>query len=733
MISVKYSNKRVYFHSFKKAFSTSIGAAVICLLVMLLLIPVSTSIIHDSSIFNLTYTHHQMKYRFFYESLRPLVNGAAVISGILISLVQFRFMLIKRYSDAYFSFGIRRGTLFLLHSIAGILQIFFIVFIPMFISMLMNLAAFGELGYGSVIFSGFIFMTMGLFTLSFLGFAAASLICSVSGTLIEAVSFSILILAAPSIILYGINALTKTLLFGNAFGVTASTGTIGAAETLLNKLDFLNPVYFFYNISASYNLQSEHLDDYVLPDMQWGRIAGWIVCGIIIFIMGIMLLKRRKAEIAGISGQNFIMNFIFTFLVSFLGFCVVLEFLIFAGMSLAIAASVLSFLILYMILQYLQRRSILKKMWQFPLQLGLVLIITLILGTGGLGYSNKIPELKDIESVQMTYVGTPNYLSGQPGGISYGRQYYLTNSYTYTGQDIETVMELHKVLIDEGKGKLELNSSNFSSTTIPYDITVTYILQDGSKLTRYYDRTTYEVLEEMLALDDTNTVRKAVSDTITKGEGLYYASGAYKNGTVYVSSSWYTNPRELLLDPQQRQTLLSCIEQDVLNQNVEERYFPSEGAKGIIMFSLNGSGDDLNFGYNFSNTIVYLTPEFENTWNFFEDAGLTYCFDFTNEIESIELQECDPYISLVNTSVDPSSAFFMGYLSDQSRDYIQTKDFEKNIEITSEDKVKELASLLQNNYFMSRGGYLACAKIKDKEQYIYKYLPKDVVPDYIYQ
>lgn len=730
MTTAKYSNRQLYAHTFKRAFFSSFGVALICLLVMILLIPVSTSIIPDYSIFNLDYTHNQMKYRFFYESLRPLVNGMAVPSGITTALMLFRFMLVRRSSDAYFALGIKREKLLILHSLAGIIQLFFVVVIPMLISMIMNIKAFGELGYTPEITAGFRYMSAGLFTLALVGFGITALVCCMVGTMTEAGLFALIIAAGPSIILYGINALTKNLLFGNAFGTSTSTGTAQVSQSLLDKLDFLNPILFFFSTSEHYNMQSERFDGYVLPGMQWSRIIGWLIVFVVIMVLAGLALKKRKAEISGVSGKSRIFRFVITFLLSFLGFSLTLSFAYPAGMKLAVLAAVAAFLVIYVIAELLQVHSIRKALWKLPIQLGITVIATVILCTGGLGYSSSIPELKDIESAKISYVGSPNYLSGQPGGMGDGAQYYISSTYTYTDtSDIETLMNLHKELIKAGKGKLALSSLNFSSTFVPYDITVSYQLKNGSQITRYYDRTTYQVLEDMLAMDDTDMVKASMQQTITNGDGLYYAAGAYKSGTIYLSNSWYTNPSKLSIDSSQRQELLSCIAEDVANQSVEERYFPKEDAVGIIMFSLSGDSDSLQFGYNFDNAVVYLTPEFTNTLQFFKDAGLSYCFDFEDEIESITLQAFNPYVSKVNTMVRPSSAFFMGYTTGYSGEYIQVKDFGGDLELTEPEEISEISGLLQNNYFMSGGGYLACVKIKGKEQYVYKFLPVQDAPD----
>lgn len=721
------------FHAFFQALRGSLGTAVIGFIVMMLLFPVSTSGVPEISIFNIDYTHNQMKYRLYLENLNYVVNGAVILLGIALAVSLCRFMLVRRSSDAYFALGIKRRKLLLIHSLAGIFYIAVILFIPLFISLILNIVAFGELGYGSAAFGGFFYMLLGFFALCLVSFFLTMVICCSVGTVTESIAFSVIILGGISIILYGINTLSKQLLFGNAFGLSTSTGTAEISSDLLTVLEKYNPVLFFLRGSESYCAQYIRYDGYVQPEAMPILCLAWLVISFLLFLLAGRVLKARKAEIAGVSGKNREINFVVTFLVAFLGFTVILDGMADYGILLAIVSASIVFVVLYFLMEKLQTRRVRIKSWKLPVQLGVVLISVLILKTGGFGYSGRIPSIEELETAQMSYVGSPNYLSTDMGGTGNGKQYYIMSNCEFTREeDLETVISLHKAILEGGKERLAADMENFSSTTVPYDIIIRYKLENGKEITRYYDRTKFEVLEKMLALDETQAVRANMQASLLAGEEAFYgAAGAYQNGLIFLNNSYYTNPKQVLMTAEQRSELLSCIAQDVAIQGIEDRYFPDGAPLGVIMFSRSGSQESLSFAYNIENSLVYVTPSFTKTIQYLKDTNLYQYFEGDEEIENITLQAYNPYVSVVNAQTSPKSQYFIGYIMDSPGEFIQTKDFGNDYVLDTPERIAEVASLLRNDYFMSDGGYLAAIKIKGKEKYVYKFLPGKDAPQYV--
>ncbi len=719
----------IYLHDFKLTFKQNLAVPILGLIVFILLIPVSTAGIPQSSIFNIEYTHQQILFQFFNKDINFLINAVTIFYGIIVGLALFRFMLVNKSANAYFSLGITRKKLFFIRYAIGLVMLLTAIVIPFIISLILNLTA---LGNSPSLVPCFIHVTLGFFALSLISFSTTILVCALVGTLTESAAYTTIILSTPTLILFSFNALAKHLLLGNAFGAVPSTGNTEIAPNFVSLLSYYNPILFFYKDSASFSLNYVRTDGTLLPPINHWLIVGWIIAAAVLALFGMYILEKRKAEITGVSGQSLILNNILTFVLPFFGFALVLDLAAAINLTAAMIIAAVTFAVLYAIFNLIATRSLWKKFYRFPLYLGTIFIVITICLTGGFGYNLRIPSPAQITEAEMTYVGSPNYLGSQIGGTSDGKGYYLTSSYHFSSEkDLEIVTSLHKEIIASGKESLSVKDK-FSDTTIPYDITIKYTLKNGSTMIRYYDRTTFSTLAAMLDLENTDTVQNKMQETVLgTGNDLYWAPGAYKYGSIYLSNNWYTNPQMLQLGSEKRKEFLQCISKDIASQSLEDRYFPNRPPLGIIMFTQSDGSSSLNFAYNLENALVFVTSGFRNTLNFLKEYHLEQCFEFTGEIESITLQKYNPFNG-ISRSYKPMSQYFIAYRETTNHRFIgENKDFGKDYVVKDANKIAEVASFLRNDYFMSDGGYLAAVKIKGTNQYVYKFLPYTDAPQYI--
>lgn len=717
----------VYLHTFLRALSDGKGVFMAALFALLILIPGSTAGIPDNSIFNVDVTHNQMKYRFFLEDLTAVIGASAVIAGVAMGICLFRFMLSRSSSDFIFSLGVTRRKQLWLRVLAGSVYLAAAIFIPLLLSLACNLAAFGTMRYTDLMLAAVPYLFGMLFSLALVGFGASILVCCLVGTVLESVLYSVLVLFMPTALWYSARALAGNLLFGSA--VYDSSETDGLLSVLSQAK--WNPLTYFYAPCENYSAQYVRFDDYVLPERDWLLLVCWLAGTAVLFAAADFALHRRRAEIAENAGKSTLLNIAATFTLAFFGFATALDIGMETGTAFAMITASAVFFLLYFIFEKLQKRKIRADLYRLPIQAGAVALAVTILMTGGLGYSGRVPEAQKIVSVEMSYVGSPNYFGGTLSGMSYGNSYYLQSSYTFSEPaDIDLALSLHEALIDAGKGRLELNETDFEQTTVAYDISVTYTLTNGRRMTRYYDRTTFAVLETLLNLDNTAAVKDAIQQTVTGGGSSTGAVAAFRSGQIYLASSWYDSPKQLVLTDVQRTELLQCIADDLAEQSVTDRYFSDAPPLGVMMFTQSGGEESLTFSYQLENALVYVTDAFTHTLNYLKTNGLYAAFAFSGEIEEISLQKYDPYVG-INSSTEPQSPYFMAYASDSDNDYIQTKDFGTDIVIDDAVQLSELSALLRNDYFMSGGGYLACIKLKGSDRYIYKFLPAADVPDYV--
>lgn len=479
------------------------------------------------------------------------------------------------------------------------------------------------------------------------------------------------------------------------------------------------------------------------PAVSWRLLVIWGAVAVALFFGAMLVFKRRKAEQADISGLNPVLQMLVIFLCCFSLSGLTLRFAAVYSLNLAYSAVFVVSIGCYLLLRFTLFPD--RTGWRTAIlclsgQLLVTAAVIVVMVTGGLGYSRRIPAATEVRSVTFSYAGSPDYLGGDIAGSSNGKGYYVMSLYTYDKpRDIQTVVALHKKVSNAGRQPLAADANNFANTALPYDIQIAYQLTNGGRIVRYYDRATLGQLTDMLKLDDTEQVRSATAATIMglDGNGQPGASSlqggaasAYRNGQIFLSDGWYNKPYSVTLSGGKRQELLAAIAADVAGQTWRQRYFPPEAPIGVIMFSQDGENDSTSFAYNLENTLVYLTDSFTHTLAFLDQNGLRNLLDFDGKIESITLQKYDPYGG-INRRKAPLSSYFMAYRTNSPDSYLIEEDFGINLSITDRDKIAALMPLLQNAYFMNDGGYLAAVKLADKDAYVYKYLPAALAPSYI--
>jgi hypothetical protein len=73
----------------------------------------------------------------------------------------------------------------------------------------------------------------------------------------------------------------------------------------------------------------------------------------------------------------------------------------------------------------------------------------------------------------------------------------------------------------------------------------------------------------------------------------------------------------------------------------------------------------------------------------------------------------------------------MGYRAAAPADFLLPRDFGRPPAITEPEAIAALLEGLRNCYFVNDGGFLTAVKLRDREEYIYLYLPYDAAPQYI--
>lgn len=732
-------------HDFWVAAKQLVPLLLAALAVFLIAMPVSTAAIPDTSVFNLDYTHDQLKFRFWDENLTYAVVVGAAAFGLVVGVRGFRFMLVKREATAVLSLPMPRSVLFTSRMLACVACVVLGIAIPMAASLVVNIVA---LDVWAGLFSSWAYVLAGLLVTAGVGCAVGALSCALAGTQAEAGMFGAALLGSVSVAAWGLNAVMQYLLVGNAFGAALYGGAAQVAPALLQALAWLNPVLFFADPAAS-NMQFIVQHPVYAPEGgNWLLVGAWAVVLVALVALACFAVCRRRGERAGIAGLSPVLSIVVGVVVGLAAFGA--TFTLLASVN-VVAACVAAFAALWVVALALLRGPLRGRAgWGRTLsivgaQTAAVAAALAVVALGGFGYAGAVPATADVQSVKVSYAGTPSYLaapfeSAQAGDGSY----YFSAEYSFADAEaIDAVRDVHERLIGTGHSELAADRMNFSDTVVPYDVVIRYTLSDGSELVRYYDRATYDELFALASLDGTRHVSELsravvsgdvslVDDDDAQSLGSSSARQAFALGDIYISDGLYAKPMLVNCDASARAELLAALAEDVASQSVEDRYHPSGECRGVMMFTRAGESAASTFAYGIENSVVYLTDEFTNTLAWLEAKGLSQYVDGVNasQIESMTFQRYAPYEAM-NKVTTPTSAYFMGYASDTASQFVAMMDWGTKFSTTDAEEIAELAPLCRNAYYMNDGGYLVSCKLAGQDKYAYLFIPADDAPEWL--
>ena len=732
-------------HDFSVALRALVPILVAAIVAFIVMMPVSTAAVPDTSIFNLDYVHDQMKWRFWADDLLYGVYFGVVLFGLVLGVRSFKFLLVKCETTAFLSLPLSRATLFATRMGACVVALVLGIGIPLAISLGVNIVA---LDVWDGLFADFAYVYVGLVVVGLLSCAVAVLSCTVSGTVSEAIAFAVALLALVSVGSWSLNALMNHLLVGNAYGEYLYNGTTVIAPTLLEATERFNPLLFFLGPAAEHAVFIARYPVYFPEPGNWALVAAWFAVAVVVSALALFALTRRKGEQAGVAGQFLPGTFVVGLVIGLAAFGATFTLMAQVNHVAAIVGAITVFLLISFVLF----RGPLKGVTRMRTTLAVMgceavclAAVVACVATGGLGFSSFVPAVDDVESVSVSRTSAPDFLATRFDSASAsGGGYYYAATYTYAQPDeVAIVCDAHRAIAQTGHAKLGTDRFDFGSTVFLYDVKIDYAMKDGSHVVRYYDRATADELYALTALDATETSRALDAACITgdvteideaSASELAYSSArkAFADGDVYLCDAYYASPVKLNCTAEARAGLLAALAADAAGQGVEDRYHPAGTARGILMFTQVGEADASTFAYSLSNSVIYLTDEYEHTLEWLAENDLASYVEGSGAkvLESLTFQRFDPYGGM-NAVTSPTSMVFKGYRTTNASHFVATQDFGTRFELTDADSIDEIAGLLRNTYFLDESGYLVCAKLGGIEEYAYFYLPDSSVPDWL--
>lgn len=460
--------------------------------------------------------------------------AVAVLSAAL-GIMLFRFVSSRAKNNIYFSLGISRAGLFSAHWLAGAVMLEAAVLLPLAFSAMLNLIYFGS---SVMLWRALLFYAVHMTVTALAGFSVAAAVSVCVGTAGESVLFSLAFIAFPSAAVYFLNNTVPKLLFGAPHNsnyalypsashnqdISMALSPFGRVLSYLN-LPMLNNDAFIRSgtfVSNGFSAMSaDKLKSWSAPSLE--PYILWAILTALLFVFGLLMLKRRKVEICGFSGRSKALNFLLTAILSVsAGSTIVAVNFYFSQITdkqyliMGITTVLLS-AVIFVVFDIMLNLSFkaLKKDWKYGLvHVALAVAVMLSLYTGFFGYSSRVPDTDSIESASVSApdillgsyrtradelkfnANSGYYLAfdedGNPVGINSGC-YYRSNADERriiidgfkSESDINAVRELHKRLIASGR-KVVSSSEDYSERAVRSTVIIKYKLKNGREIIREY-------------------------------------------------------------------------------------------------------------------------------------------------------------------------------------------------------------------------------------------------------
>lgn len=485
-----------------------------------------------------------------YNPLLYIFPALLVVISILLGVLLFRFVTNKKTVNVYYSLGIKRADLYTARLLAGVFMMLAAVLVPLAVSLGLNLHYFGS---SVMLWRTFLFYAVHSVICVLAGLTISAAVSSCVGTVVESIGFSAVLAAFPSVVTMCVNYGVPAILNGapaiTYYGIYPAASSYGelhfdiTGSTVFGRIiSHINLLMLnrssFINSSSVEAMTKEAAKKWVAPSLT--PYILWAVLIAAFFVFGLFMFKRRKAEICGFPGRSAVLNFVLCMITSFGVASLVLYFvvseipqittwMIIVGLMII---SIIIFLIFDIIL-HLSFKAI-KKDWKIGLvHAGLMAAFLLSLYTGFFGYSSRVPDIQDIDSVS---ISAPNALMGsyqlgrELSGSYVTDRYYsdVYSNYYYVGNrsvslienfkdkdDINTVREIHKAMIKAGNiRRVNTNSDDYSKRVTCQSVVIRYKLKNGRELVRVYEYVPLTNYPTLYTLEDTKNWNSKIKDEL---------------------------------------------------------------------------------------------------------------------------------------------------------------------------------------------------------------------------
>ncbi len=593
--------------------------------------------------------HQQIHVRFAFNNAEMWSSFPIflILFSLFSAYVMFSFLFKKKSSAMMLLTGISRVELFLVRYTFGLLS----TLIPVLVSFVTMLV----LGASNVNQS-FMFDKDAIMILSML---AVLVICSYTVAVIAVVLcgrkleffavYAVLVTGGVALLLF-VGLLFNTFVHGFAYPIRTAEVEF-AFRDMFDKYSWVSIFGIFKDAFGDYAVLG-YSAEYIAFNVYSTPLLCFSVITFALVPLSIWLFKRRNAEFDGKSNAHKAVSAVCSVIPA-----LALSSLIFvSGGSLLNVIGVLAVFTLLSTLFYAffngTVREIFKSLKYILPCTAAFAVFVLLLNFDLIGYSKKIPDIDDIESVVVNYKGKYDYsFAGSRSGTNCHIVSSLPSMQSLpvltSKEDILIAMNIHEKIIEDGSMIPSPQiMENYSDTAVYVDYYIVYKLKNGREIIRSYSVMKLSTLYSTLEIENTSAYRECFGNNMMSGnqKPIFDKKGEllvdYDTITFSASDNMLSTATDIELSNEDKARLLEAIKTDKLNETVEEAYHPSEDCLGVLWLAIPNPIGDATMG-NPNYIAVYKKDV--NILSFLESKGLNEIFNGSYEIKSINLYSYNYY------------------------------------------------------------------------------------------
>ncbi len=460
----------------------------------------------------------------FRNSFSLFAIGLLIVVPVLVSLLLFRYLHVKKQAAAIHSLPVTRLSLFVTNFVSGIV----LMYLPILLNgiILMCYCTFG--GYCSVMPMTSIFAFVGLQLLfSAVLFAVPVFFAMLTGNTILQVIFTYASYYLPIGLCTGVSYLMSLVLFGYRDNIT-----------------FLDPLFEqipIFQLIRAFN-----------GDHTFGAIdvIFLLILTVLLLVFAYLFYRRRNLETAGDAISFQWLKPVFKYLVTICLCVLVVTYSSALNNQISVLTGILfltAAVVAYFGSEMLMRKSFrVFHCWRgFLVFIAIVAVISAGVKADVFGYEKRIPDIANVSSASygtedMNIRDAPKFPVA-PASASYGTEDFATNTERVEGEvdnpeTIQLIADVHRSIIAHKQELLEAPYPD-SAGNRRYYRTISYRMKDGEIFTRHY-RIDEAVIEDALKpLYESQDYKKAYFDVVRRFQDTDFTSAEIHSSYSYSMDS----------------------------------------------------------------------------------------------------------------------------------------------------------------------------------------------------